>query len=382
MLIDKAEDEASRRAMIRRLSEVDWDFPARPSESAFSSLHWHPCRFPSQIPAITLARLTEPGDLILDPFMGSATTLVEAQRLARNSVGIDINPISCLIARAKTLSLSSDEIQRYVDRARLKITQNWEVLDAVDPPRSVQGPKWYTPHTFLGLRKIWGVLQRDDTVTAPIGLAAFSSILLSACRETRHWGYVCDNTAPKSNREADASALFLGALDRFARAYRKRDRFLESGLREAEVIQGDASTVLATFPHEHFACVVTSPPYLGVTDYVKAQRLSMEWMSIEIEPLRQNEIGARSKRHRRQSREFYIAELKAVFTQVHRVLRTGGLSIVVFGQSPARQDSHNDFVAALRDIGFSLELEKKRQISLTRRQTPSLVDETVLILRK
>ncbi len=372
--------EARYRASVRRLSELDWDFPTQSSESAFSSLHWHPCRFPSQIPAI--GRLSAPGDVILDPFMGSATTLVEAQRLGRRSVGIDINPISCLMAQAKTLPIPGTAVRCYVDRTHLALANGWENLEMAETPKSVQAAKWYMPATLASLRKIWGVVCADNSYPSVIGKAAFSSILLAACRETRHWGYVCDNTSPKSAREADAKSMFLSSLERFAAAYCERDSFQQAHCAEAMVSQGDARTELERFPENHFSCAITSPPYFGVTDYVKAQRLSMEWISAEIEPLRQQEIGARSKRHRKDAQLRYIAELKTVFKQTHRVLKPAGLAIVIFGQSPRRPDAHNDFVEALQGIGFSLELERRRYIRLMRRQMPSLADETVLVFRK
>lgn len=374
--------EGKHRASIRRLSELDWDFPAQASESMFSSLHWHPCRFPSQIPSIAIARLTDPGDVVLDPFMGSATTLVEAQRLGRRSVGIDINPISCLIAQAKTLPISSTAVRRYVNRMRLVLAAGWSELEMAETPKSVQGAKWYMPATLAALRKIWGIININEEPSAVIGKAAFSSVLITACRETRHWGYVCDNTSPKSTNEVDAKGMFLSSLERFAGAYHARDTFRQARWPQAEVIQGDATVALARFPKDHFSCVVTSPPYFGVADYIKAQRLSMEWMSLEIEPLRRQEIGARSKRHRKDGEHYYIAELQSVFEQTYRVMKPGGIATVIFGQSPKRVDVHGRFVTALKDIGFSLELEKRRQIPHTRRQMPSLADETVLLFRK
>ena len=46
---------------------------------------------------------SEPGDTVLDPFMGSGVTIIEANKSSRNSIGFDLNPISLLIARV-TLS--------------------------------------------------------------------------------------------------------------------------------------------------------------------------------------------------------------------------------------------------------------------------------------
>lgn len=46
--------------------------------------------FVPQIPHQLFSRYTKAGDWILDPFMGSGTSIIEAQRMGRNSIGIDL----------------------------------------------------------------------------------------------------------------------------------------------------------------------------------------------------------------------------------------------------------------------------------------------------
>lgn len=205
---------------------------------------------------------------------------------------------------------------------------------------------------------------------------------MPACRETRHWGYICDNTAPIANRERDVRTLFCDILDKFDLAYKNRALSLYSSVNDCEVIEGNAATVLESLADRMFSCFVTSPPYFGVADYVKAQRLSMEWFEFEIEPSRQTEIGARSKRHRKTAATDYLSELSATFVQVYRTLKRGGWGIILYGQSPARPSGKDEFVEQLRAIGFRLELEKLRQIREMRRQFPSLKDEFVILVRK
>src|SRR4051812_27393641 len=96
--------------LISRIRGIDWDFAGSYSESPFSAIHWHPARFASQVPAAILGLLSKEGDVVLDPFVGSGTMLVEAQRLGRIAIGMDLNPVACLIAKSKTLAIPSTKV--------------------------------------------------------------------------------------------------------------------------------------------------------------------------------------------------------------------------------------------------------------------------------
>src|SRR5690606_3862418 len=52
----------------------------------------HSAAFPNELPEWFIKLFTRPGDLVLDPFMGSGTTIFVAQHMGRNSIGIEIMP--------------------------------------------------------------------------------------------------------------------------------------------------------------------------------------------------------------------------------------------------------------------------------------------------
>jgi site-specific DNA-methyltransferase (adenine-specific) len=61
----------------------------------------HESKFPLELPRRAIRLLTDPGDLVLDCFMGSGTTAVAAIGEGRRFIGIEINPRSCELARRR-----------------------------------------------------------------------------------------------------------------------------------------------------------------------------------------------------------------------------------------------------------------------------------------
>ena len=103
------------------LSAVDWNFPNRVGHSDIEGLHPYPAKFIAEIPSALLDVLPVPsGAVVLDPFCGSGTTLVESQRRGVPCVGIDLNPIATLMSRVKTAPMPSgidQAIEQTIERA-------------------------------------------------------------------------------------------------------------------------------------------------------------------------------------------------------------------------------------------------------------------------
>ena len=77
------------------------DFHGSNNQHAAHRWHPFPAKFPPRLPGYFIERLTEPGDVALDPMFGSGTTILEALRLGRRAVGSDIDPLARLIAEAQ-----------------------------------------------------------------------------------------------------------------------------------------------------------------------------------------------------------------------------------------------------------------------------------------
>ena len=79
------------------------------------SLGRYPSRFIPELPRWAIETYSQPGDLVLDPFVGSGTTAVEAAILGRHCLAADISPYACLLTEAKASAFRNrkiDDLQR------------------------------------------------------------------------------------------------------------------------------------------------------------------------------------------------------------------------------------------------------------------------------
>jgi DNA modification methylase len=87
----------------------------------------YPARFSPEFARETILRFSNEGDYVLDAFMGSGTTIVEAIANGRNAIGVDINPLSYFITKVKTTPLSNrdkEKILQWVDK--INVVQSFE----------------------------------------------------------------------------------------------------------------------------------------------------------------------------------------------------------------------------------------------------------------
>ena len=102
-------DTATAPATFERLKKVDWDFREAKTSYLTHGLHPYPAKFIPQIPNALIQELSDVGSTVGDIFCGSGTTLVEGMLLKRNVVGVDANPLACLISAAKTTRLQDGD---------------------------------------------------------------------------------------------------------------------------------------------------------------------------------------------------------------------------------------------------------------------------------
>ena len=104
LLLDiSAADEA---ALIRAARD------AQPVRGLTHNFYRYPARFSPTFAQAVIRVFSSPGDLILDPFVGGGTTLVEALAHGRNSLGSDISAIAAFVSSIKTTQFERNDLER------------------------------------------------------------------------------------------------------------------------------------------------------------------------------------------------------------------------------------------------------------------------------
>lgn len=80
-----------------------------PSQGYTHTFYKYPARFSPEFARAAIDMFTQPGDVVLDPFMGSGTTLVEAFITGRHAIGTDISSLAHFLTRVKTTILTTDD---------------------------------------------------------------------------------------------------------------------------------------------------------------------------------------------------------------------------------------------------------------------------------
>ncbi|MBI2917130.1 MAG: hypothetical protein HYY01_03970 [Chloroflexi bacterium] len=78
---------SDKLVMLRDLLEGGLEFHGEDSRYSTHDLHAFAAKFPPQLPSLFIRNLTEPGETVLDPMMGSGTAVVEAALSGRRVIG-------------------------------------------------------------------------------------------------------------------------------------------------------------------------------------------------------------------------------------------------------------------------------------------------------
>ncbi|MBN2192629.1 MAG: hypothetical protein JW751_07410 [Polyangiaceae bacterium] len=256
--------------------------------------HSYPARMHPDTAAGVIRALARAGQVVLDPFMGSGTVLVEARLAGHRAEGVDANPLAVELARLKAGGLDARS-RHILGSAAQAVAEHAESrrLTRAGPTRRY-GPRdrhLFDPHVLLeldGLASGIETLRPPDPVRRALRLV-LSSILTKASRQL---GDTSTETGPRRLASGfavrlfyDRAALLVEQLAAFAAALPAPPPPFRVGVGDARDLSGIGDGTVGL--------VVTSPPYPGVYDYHAQHMTRLRWLGIDATSFEQCELGAR-----------------------------------------------------------------------------------------
>lgn len=335
---------ASPKAVLRRLTMQDWAFKNDDTQYLTHDLHPYPAKFIPQIPANLIASLSLRGDVVFDPFGGSATCAVEAVRLGRRAVSMDANPLSSIMGRVKTGFMTGD-VRTDLDQLLAAIeghllnpeanNKEWGTVLMARYSQMVPDipnlAKWFASNAAGELALLRFLIeQTTHGLARDAALLALSRIVLRVSFQDSETRYVA---VPKDIPPLFTLRAFLDTVRRIMRRLELAARDVQYA--DARFVVGDSRYAIATQVADNSVdLVVTSPPYPNATDYHLYHRFRIFWMGFDPRTLGEIEIGSHL-RHQRDGSGFaaYRADMALVMQGCARVLRPGRYAVVVVGDA-------------------------------------------------
>jgi DNA modification methylase len=299
--------------------ELSWsedELPERERTKHVHRLHPYLGKFVPQLAEAFIRRYAKPGDLVWDPFVGSGTTLVEANALGARAAGCDVSAFNCLLTRVKTAEYDARELLADVVRLSVRPQRSGRT------PRSAYLERWFAPRA---LAELLAFRDRIGATTYQELWQIVASRSARSARRARH----DDLDFPS---ESVTGEYFCNKHRRVCRPVGEAEKFLRRYVRDAvqriqefaevrshaevTVIHADARRA---DPPGAVDLVVTSPPYPGLIDYHEQHVYAYELLGLERRD--DDEIGRGVKG--------YCEDVAAVLARAARALRPGGKIVVV-----------------------------------------------------
>ena len=361
-----------------------------------SSIHPFPARMAPELACHSFGALAA-GGRVLDPMCGSGTVARAAVEAGFHCVGVDIDPLAALMARAWITPVNPTDIRAEADRAvrRARSLPAEAIERTPDPETRGFIRYWFAPRQEAQLARLATVLRQQSEPVKSALAVAFSRIIVtkemkaSLARDTSH-------SRPHKVATSNDFDVYAG----FARsahyvATRLKPHLIKG---KADILCEDARA-LEVLDDESFDLALTSPPYLNAIDYLRGHRLTLVWLGYEMGSLRETRsvsIGAEraasgeelsidvspfvmerddatiARRHWGWIRR-YACDMEIVLRQIGRVVKRDGRMILVLANSflgGVVIDNARLMVALAEHVGFQVQDQRTRDIPARRRYLP------------
>ncbi|WP_363322243.1 hypothetical protein [uncultured Aliiroseovarius sp.] len=323
------------------------------------------------------------GIKVLDPFMGSGTTAIEAVRYASSVHGVEVDPYARLIATVATRKYSSDEIKEIQFLiSEIKKRAIGQKPNKALNPELANIDYWFGEENFADLLKLKSTIfdLTDAGKFRDFLLAAFGDIIRACSKAERQ------SLKPYISKKYEKKPKPV--LDEFSRIAPKYiDAVLQSSSHKFDGIVWEGWDATDFNVSTSIDLAITSPPYINAMDYTRCIKLESAWIGTAddkaIRAVRNAQLGESIRRHRAIGDEFvssiarkhfgeletidesrfktalvFFDDMKRNLQSVYRALKSGGSYYIIIGNSKIRGievPTHQVVAEIANELGYKWE---------------------------
>lgn len=383
----------------RKSIDYSWSFVNKTQKDTSyitHSYYTYPAKFIPQLASRLINLYSKPLDIIIDPFMGSGTTMVESLINNRLCIGVDINEIAYLVAKVKTMPLNLNLLHKEYNQIRqtLNFNNNQSLLnfqakeeeeDLLKKAEQVIPNNEKIDYWFKSKQKkelsviLYSIFQIENKDIKDFFLVAFAQILKTASIWLQK---SIKPTRDKNKKETDCYILFLNQVEKMIQKHQQYNTMLNDKILTNPDVYINISCGDSRFlPIEESKgnLIITSPPYVTSYEYADLHQLPSLWFGFldSLSEFRKKFIGSSSKERididiksnlaqniinqleNKKAKEVknYYADMLESFIEMNRVLKPKGKACIVIGNTKFKGiDILNAevFAEQMQNIGFRI----------------------------
>ena len=375
--------------------DYSWSFSDKTiKDTAYITHNYYtyPAKFIPQLVSRLINTYTKEKEIVVDPFMGSGTTIVESMVNKRYACGVDINEIAYLISKVKTTPLDIELLKKEYLKLEEKLT-NYSIFTEKDilikskniVPDNDRIDYWFKPKQKEELSLIfYSIFEIENIDIRDFYLVAFGQILKTASIWLQK---SIKPTRDMKKKEHDSYNLFLAQAKRMIKRHEIYNSMLDKDFfdnidKYRKIKCGDSRYIPLEDGEANF--IVTSPPYVTSYEYADLHQLPSLWFGYlnTLPEFREKFIGSsyknrddidkidlksnivietiqRFEKNKKKIREIknYYADMLESFIEMKRVLKDKGKAAIVIGNTQFKNvDILNAeiFCEQMINIGFKV----------------------------
>jgi len=337
--------------------DPSWNYAEDNTYAYTHPIHPYPAMMIPQVAGRLIDMFAKPKTVVLDPFCGSGSVLLEAFIRGYESYGIDINPLSLLISRVKTTPINYTPLQNRLE----------DILETVSTPKRINNPDffnieyWFKPQVVSKLASLRTAIDliRDKKIKDFFKVVFSFTVRASSNTRNGEFKLYRIENEKLNNFSPDVIGIFKERAELNISAMADLWKQFKNNKTNVAILSEDTRHK-TSIRSSSVDIVVTSPPYgdsKTTVAYGQFSRLSLQWLGFNGEDLDTDNrsLGGRldtnnlhlgysspnlryaldlisriDKKRARDVMAFYI-DLNKCFIELSRIIKKGGFLCMVVG---------------------------------------------------